>query len=191
MNRQEFFIQKKIIKKSPIIFKDTYLAPSDYGGDIDIGYGPNLVLGLEFDTDVSNLFYLGQSLNLDKFNKSINPWIDGNVTVIGITHSTIYSPDGYTIFTNRPLQLPISYISNESGYVYPISSVSEDWPEEFDTQWEKVDLNDEISHPIIFNISDIRNLKSRNSSYTLTINFPGTKTNNIIFKNISLLDNSI
>lgn len=184
MNRQEFFIQIPNAQKSPIVFQETYLAQSQYGGDINIGYGPNLVLGLEFRQDLSNLFYLGQIIDLDKFNKSINPWVDGTASVIGITSSFSFGPTGSMIFTDRPLQLPISYTSNESGYIYPVSDVVSEWPQESEYYWEKIDLNDEAVHPVIFNISDIRNLKSRNSSYTLTINFPGTKTNNIIFKNI-------
>ena len=52
------------------------------------------------------------------------------------------------------------------------------------TNWTEVDLSDNIPFPITFNIADVREINNRNGSYSKTIEIPGTKVNNDVFKYI-------
>src|SRR5690606_30442289 len=47
-----------------------------------------------------------------------------------------------------------------------------------------VDLSDDVSFPITFNIADVREINNRNGAYSKTISIPGTKNNNDVFKYI-------
>ena len=49
---------------------------------------------------------------------------------------------------------------------------------------ELLELFDNISIPINYNIADIRDPSKRNASYSKTINIPATKANNLLFSNI-------
>jgi hypothetical protein len=166
MNKTELFIKLDKYENETLMFDDTYLAPSVYG----------LFLGLEFQMDVSDIFSVGDIITIDKTNKSINPWADGTQSIIGITASSIYPAPGSLVFTDRPLQLPISFTSNENGVIYQGTSISSDW--------NKVDLSDDVAFPITFNIADVREINNRNGAYSKTIVIPGTKENNKVFKYI-------
>jgi hypothetical protein len=107
-NKTELFIQK-IEAADKLRFQDTYLAPSTYGS--------GLVLGLEFNYNVDGILSVGQIITIDKDNKSINAWADGTASIIGITSSSIYPAPGSLVFTDRPLQLPIVFSSNEKGLI--------------------------------------------------------------------------
>jgi hypothetical protein len=166
MNKTELFIKIDNYENETLMFDDTYLAPSVYG----------LFLGLEFQMDVSSIFSVGDIITLDKTDKSINPWADGTQSIIGITASSIYPAPGSLVFTDRPLQLPISFTSNENGVIYLGTSISSDW--------NQVDLSDDVAFPITFNIADVREINNRNGAYSKTVVIPGTKENNRVFKYI-------
>jgi hypothetical protein len=166
MNKTELFIKIDNYENESLMFDDTYLAPSVYG----------LFLGLEFQMDVSDIFSVGDIITLDKADKSINPWADGTQSIIGITVSSIFPAPGSLVFTDRPLQLPISFTSNENGVIYLGTSISSDW--------SQVDLSDDVAFPITFNIADVREINNRNGAYSKTVVIPGTKENNKVFKYI-------
>jgi hypothetical protein len=166
MNKTELFIKLDKYENQSLMFDDTYLAPSVYG----------LFLGLEFQMDVSSIFSVGDIITIDKTNKSINPWADGTQSIIGITASSIYPAPGKLVFTDRPLQTPISFTSNENGVIYQGDSISSDW--------SQVDLSDDVAFPITFNIADVREINNRNGAYSKTVVIPGTKDNNKVFKYI-------
>jgi hypothetical protein len=149
-------------------FQDTYLAPSVYGNK----------LGLEFIGDITDTLFVGQTITIDKNDKSINPWADGVTTILGIEPSSIYPPPGCLVFTNRDLQLPITYSSGEDGV---INFVGENLEYEF---YESLDLRDDGTFPLTFSIADIRNPDKRNSTFSKTITLPGTKKNNKFFGSI-------
>ena len=48
----------------------------------------------------------------------------------------------------------------------------------------RLDLIDNVSIPITYSISDIKNPQSREGTYSKTITLPGTKTNNKLFTHI-------
>lgn len=50
--------------------------------------------------------------------------------------------------------------------------------------WNQIELMEDISVPLTFNIADIADFTKKNSSYSKTITIPGTKANNDIFKHI-------
>ena len=54
-----------------------------------------------------------------------------------------------------------------------------------------VDTYDVVSVPLNYNISDIRNVDKRNSSYSLSITIPETRNNRFIFDNISDLNSDL
>jgi hypothetical protein len=166
MNKTELFIRLDNYENEVLRFDDTYLAASTYG----------LFLGLEFQMDVSDIFSVGDIITIDKANKSINPWADGTQSIIGITASSIYPAPGSLVFTDRPLQLPISFTSNENGVIYQGTTIS--------SAWSQVDLSDDVAFPITFNIADVREINNRNGAYSKTIVIPGTKENNKVFKYI-------
>jgi len=149
-------------------FQDTYLAPSPFG----------LKLGLEFSGDITNTLFVGQSITIDKTDKSINPWADGVTTILGIEPSSIYPPPGNLVITNRNLQLPITYTSGENGI---INFVGDNLAYSL---YESLDLKDDGTFPLTFSIADIRNPDKRNSSFSKTITLPGTKKNNQFFGSI-------
>jgi hypothetical protein len=165
MNKTELFIKLDKYENGSLMFDDTYLAPSVYG----------LFLGLEFQTDVNSIFSVGDIITVDKTDKSINPWADGTQSIIGITVSSIYPAPGSLVFTDRPLQSP-TFTSGENGVIYQGTSISSDW--------NKVDLSDDVAFPITFNIADVREINNRNGAYSKTIVIPGTKENNKVFKYI-------
>lgn len=167
MNKTELIVFK-YKQTSEEAFQDTYLAPSSYG----------LVLGLEFSGDVSNLYQVGQVITIDKTNKTINSWADGQAFVLGIEPSTLFPPPGVTVFTNRPLQLPIVFSSGENGIVK-----SQGNNNEYEL-YESLDLSDNEPFPLNYNIADIRQPEKRNAYFSKTITLPGTKKNNIFFNNI-------
>ena len=88
-----------------LTFGDTYLIGSYVGN----------FLGLEFTTNISTQLFVGDQITIEKDNISINPWIQGQATILGITNSTL---PGYskTVLTNIPLQSPF-FSSNESGSI--------------------------------------------------------------------------
>ena len=47
-----------------------------------------------------------------------------------------------------------------------------------------IEMYDDVSTPLTFNIADIRNPEKRNSNFSKTIKIPGTKVNNLLFGNI-------
>lgn len=47
-----------------------------------------------------------------------------------------------------------------------------------------IEMYDDVSTPLTFNIADIRNPDKRNSNYSKTITIPGTKNNHLLFGNI-------
>lgn len=168
MQKTELIVFKYKEEKT-LEFLDTYLAPSSFG----------LFFGLEFSGDPSNLLPIGTLIYIDKEDKSINPWADGYATVIGYSASTIYpTPPAITVFTDRPLQLPITYTSGENGIIRYTNANSE-----YEV-YEKLDIFDNEAFPLNFSIADIRNPDKRNSSFSKTIILPGTKRNNIFFNNI-------
>ena len=165
-NKTELFIQKvKTIDE--FRFQDTYLAPSEYG----------LKLGLEFNRDVTDLLQVGQVITLDKFNKSINAWVDGTASILGFSASTIYPPPASLVFTSRDLQLPIVFSTGENG------NIILDEPT-IDRNWFQVDLSDTVAFPVTFNIADVRQINNRNGAYSKTVEIPGTKDNNEVFEHI-------
>ena len=166
MNKTELFIKLNNYENDSLMFDDTYLAASTYG----------LFLGLEFQKDVNDIFSVGDIITINKADKTINPWADGTASIIGITVSSIYPAPGSLVFTDRPLQLPISFTSNENGVIYEGTSISSDW--------SKVDLSDDVTFPITFNIADVREINNRNGAYSKTVRIPGTKDNNKVFKYI-------
>lgn len=166
MNKTQLFIQLPETNTETLRFDDTYLALGPFG----------LVLGLEFSTDVSSQIQVGDQLFIDKDNKNINAWVDGPVSVLGITFSSIYPAPASLVFTDRPLQLPIIFSSNEAGTVYEGTSIQSNWTE--------VDLSDNVAFPITFNIADVRQINNRNGAYSKTLQIPGTKNNNDVFKYI-------
>lgn len=54
----------------------------------------------------------------------------------------------------------------------------------------KVDLFEEATIPINFNISNFDNIASKNSSYSLTLKIPGTEANNVLFKHLYQIEMS-
>jgi len=166
MNKTELIVFK-YKQTAELEFQDTYLASSSFG----------LKLGLEFSSNTTNELSLGQKITIDKTNKSINPWADGETEIIGIEPSTLYI-GGITIFTNVDLQLPISFTSGENGKVI---FASENRQYEI---YESLDLFDNEQFPLTFSIADITSPEKRNSSFSKTITIPGTKNNNVFFKNI-------
>ena len=148
-------------------FQDTYLAASAYGNK----------LGLEFSGDITNTLYVGQTITIDKTNKTINPWIDGVTTIIGIEASSVYPPPGNLVFTNTNLVAP-TFSANENGI---IKFSGDNLAYEF---YESLDLKDDGAFPLTFSIADIRNPDKRNSTFSKTITLPGTKKNNIFFGGI-------
>jgi len=148
-------------------FQDTYLAASAYGSK----------LGLEFSGDITNTLYVGQTITIDKTNKTINPWIDGVTTIIAIEASSIYPPPGNLVFTNTNLVSP-TFTANENGI---IKFSGDNLAYEF---YESLDLKNDGAFPLTFSIADIRNPDKRNSSFSKTITLPGTKKNNIFFGSI-------
>lgn len=165
-NKTELFIQIDNTSNDSLRFSDTYLAPSIFG----------TVLGLEFQGDVSDTLSVGDTITIDKDNKTINPWVDGTTTILGITSSSVFPPPGSLVLTNTPLQLPITFTNNEGGALYEGISISSDWI--------KVDLSDNVPFPITFNIADVREINNRNGAYSKTISIPGSKTNDQVFKYI-------
>jgi hypothetical protein len=166
MNKTELFIQIPNAATQSIRFSDTYLASSSFG----------LFLGLEFSYDVSGDVQVGDQIYIDKDDKSFNTWIDGPATIIGITYSSIYATPSTLIFTDRPLQLPIVFTSSESGSVYLDNNIQ--------NNWQEVELSDNVAFPITFNIADVREINNRNGAYSKTLQIPGTKVNNDVFKYI-------
>lgn len=166
MNKTSLYIQLPETNVESLRYNDTYLAPGPFG----------TVLGLEFSIDVTDELNVGDTIFIDKDNKSINPWVDGAATILGITFSTIYPAPASLVYTDRPLQLPISFTSGEAGTIYKGSTLKSNWTE--------VDLSDNVPFPITFNIADVREINNRNGAYSKTISIPGTKTNNDIFKYI-------
>ena len=165
MNKTELFIKIDNYDNESLMFDDTYLAGSVYG----------TVLGLEFQTDVNSVLSVGDIITIDKADKSINPWADGTASIIGITVSSVFPAPGSLVFTDRPLQSP-TFTSNENGVIYLGTSISSDW--------NQVDLSDDVAFPITFNIADVREINNRNGAYSKTIVIPGTKDNNRVFKYI-------
>ena len=165
MNKTELFIKLDKYENQSVIFDDTYLAASTYG----------LFLGLEFQIDVNDIFSVGDIITIDKTDKSINPWADGTASIIGITVSSVFPAPGSLVFTDRPLQSP-TFTSNENGVLYQGTSISSDW--------NQVDLSDDVAFPITFNIADVREINNRNGAYSKTVVIPGTKENNKVFKYI-------
>jgi len=51
----------------------------------------------------------------------------------------------------------------------------------FDGDWRKVDLGENISFPITYNIADVKDISKRNSSFTKTLNIPHTVNNSQLF----------
>jgi len=149
-------------------FQDTYLAASAYGNK----------LGLEFSGDITNTLYVGQTITIDKTNKTINPWIDGVTTIIGIEASSVYPPPGNLVFTNIELDPSPTFSANENGI---IKFSGDNLAYEF---YESLDLKDDGAFPLTFSIADIRNPDKRNSTFSKTITLPGTKKNNIFFGGI-------
>jgi len=149
-------------------FQDTYLALSPFG----------LKLGLEFSGDITNTLYVGQTITIDKSDKNINPWADGTTTILDIGGSTVYPPPGNLVITNTNLQLPITYISGETGII-KFSGDNLAY-----SLYESLDLKDDGTFPLTFSIADIRNPDKRNSTFSKTITLPGTKKNNQFFGSI-------
>ncbi len=167
MNKSELIVFR--YKQAPDLdFQDTYLASSAYG----------LKLGLEFSGDPTNVIQVGSVITIDKTNKTINTWADGEATVIGIEPSSIFPPPGKLIFTSRDLQLPIVFSSGEDGKLRYINENSE---YQFYT---KLDLTEDNVLPLTFSVADIRDPSKRNTSFSKTITLPGTKDNNKFFKQI-------
>jgi len=148
-------------------FQDTYLAASAYGNK----------LGLEFSGDITNTLYVGQTITIDKTNKTINPWIDGVTTIIAIEPSSVYPPPGNLVFTNTNLVAP-TFSANENGII-KFSGDNLQY-----SLYESLDLQDDGTFPLTFSIADIRNPDKRNSSFSKTITLPGTKKNNQFFGSI-------
>ncbi len=169
MNKTQLYIQLPETSVVQQRFGDTYLALGPFGPT-------NLQLGLEFPVDVTGIFNVGDNIFIDKDDKSINPWADGPATILGFTFSTVYPAPATLVFTSIPLQLPISFTSGEAGALYLGSSIQSGWTE--------VDLSDNVAFPITFNIADVREINNRNGAYSKTIQIPGTKTNNDVFKYI-------
>jgi hypothetical protein len=169
MNKTKLYIQLPETSVTQQRFGDTYLALGPFGPT-------NLQLGLEFPVDVTGIFNVGDNIFIDKDDKSINPWADGPATILGFTFSTIYPAPATLVFTSIPLQLPISFTSGEAGALYLGTSIQSGWTE--------VDLSDNVAFPITFNIADVREINNRNGAYSKTIQIPGTKTNNDVFKYI-------
>jgi hypothetical protein len=165
MNKTELFIKIDNYENESVMFDDTYLAGSVYG----------TVLGLEFQIDVNSILSVGDIITIDKTDKSINPWVDGTASIIGITVSSVFPAPGSLVFTDRPLQSP-TFTSNENGVIYQGATISSDW--------SQVDLSDDVAFPITFNIADVREINNRNGAYSKTVVIPGTKENNKVFKYI-------
>jgi hypothetical protein len=165
MNKTELFIKLDKYNNESLMFDDTYLTGSVYG----------TVLGLEFQMDVNSILSVGDIITIDKTDKSINPWADGTASIIGITSSSVFPAPGSLVFTDRPLQSP-TFTSNENGVIYQGSTIS--------SNWNQVDLSDDVAFPITFNIADVREINNRNGAYSKTIVIPGTKDNNRVFKYI-------
>jgi hypothetical protein len=51
-------------------------------------------------------------------------------------------------------------------------------------KWTELDINDDMPMPLIYSISDVKDITRRNSSYSKTIRIPGTSHNNQIFSHI-------
>ena len=49
-----------------------------------------------------------------------------------------------------------------------------------ENKWTEMDLSDDMPFPLIYTISDVKDITRRNSSYSKTIRIPGTKHNNIM-----------
>ena len=58
------------------------------------------------------------------------------------------------------------------------------------TQFQKLDIREDVSIPITYSIADIRNPEKREGSFTKTIALPGTKINNTLFGNIFKISKS-
>jgi len=164
-NKTELFIQK-IQLEDKLQFQDTYLGASYLGTQ----------LGLEFNYNIDGILSVGQIITIDKTNKSINAWVDGTASIIAITSSSIYPAPSSLVFTDRPLQLPIVFSSNENGFLF--------FDEVETTKWYEVDLSDTVTFPITFNIADVREINNRNGAYSKTLAIPGTKNNTEVFENI-------
>ena len=164
-NKTELFIQK-IVNEDKLQFQDTYLGASYLGTQ----------LGLEFNYNVENVLSVGQIITIDKTNKSINAWVDGTASIIAITSSSIYPAPSSLIFTDRPLQTPIVFSSNENGFIF--------FDEVQTARWYEVELSDTVAFPITFNIADVRQINNRNGAYSKTLSIPGTKDNTKVFENI-------
>ena len=54
----------------------------------------------------------------------------------------------------------------------------------FDSKWNLIELMEDTSIPITFNIADISDITKKNSNYSKTITLPGTTNNNKILKHI-------
>ena len=50
--------------------------------------------------------------------------------------------------------------------------------------WNRVELMEDVSIPITFNIADIVDFTKKNASFSKTIVIPGSKENNKLFKHI-------
>lgn len=166
MNKTQLYLQLPETNTQSFRFGDTYLASSYLG----------LFLGLEMPINVTGLLNVGDQIFIDQDDKTINTWIDGPATIIGITSSSIYPAPASLVFTDRPLQTPIVFSSGEAGTFYLGSQIQSNWTE--------VDLSDNVAFPITFNIADVRDINNRNGAYSKTIQIPGTKTNNDVFKYI-------
>lgn len=55
-------------------------------------------------------------------------------------------------------------------------------------QWVQIELMEETTIPLTFNIADIADFTKRNSSFSKTITIPGTIANNILFKHLYNID---
>ncbi len=88
-----------------LTFNETYLASSYVGNK----------LGFEFLTNITTELFIGDLITVDKDNISINSWINGTASIIGITNSTL---TGYskTVLTDRDLQTSV-YSTGESGKI--------------------------------------------------------------------------
>lgn len=50
--------------------------------------------------------------------------------------------------------------------------------------WKQVELLEDVSIPLNFNIADVKDFTKKNASFSKTIEIPGTKNNNILFKHL-------
>ena len=53
---------------------------------------------------------------------------------------------------------------------------------------EQIDLKDDVSIPLNFNIADIREPEKRSTTWSKTVILPGTAFNNNLFSNLSIFN---